>query len=95
MADAKAEETTLATMQKSTAMVGERFEGSERSGQVGMRKKPVVFIEDIYKLDLELLRPFLREEHLLMALRAWAKETGYQQEMPGAVVALRDTTVVR
>ena len=60
-----------------------------------MRKTPVVYIDDVAKLDLELLRPFIKEEALLMALKGWAKATGYGQEMPGATVALRDATVVR
>ena len=94
LAAAAVEATTLATMASSSAMVGERFEG-DRSGHVGMRKTPVIFIDDINKLDLEALRPFIKEEHLLMALRQWAKVTAYQQEMPGATVALRDATVVR
>ena len=94
MADAEAERTTLATMAKAGAMVGERFEG-ERSGKVTMRKTPVVFIEDVAKLDLERLRSYLKEEHLLMALRAWAKATNYEEQMPGATVALRESTVVR
>lgn len=60
-----------------------------------MRKTPVVFIEDVSQLDLELLRPFLKLEHLEQALRAWAKATNYAQEMPGATVAMRDATVIR
>ena len=94
LAEMEAETAELATMTKSGRLVGERFEG-ERSGQVTMRKQAVVFIEDVSKLDLDLLRPFLKEEHLLMALRSWAKATNYEQEMPGATVAMRDTTVVR
>ena len=95
LAAIKAEETALATLVKPARMVGERFESDERSGQVTMRKTPVVVINDMNELDLELLRPFMKEEHLLMALRQWAKVTGYQQTMPGATVALRDATVVR
>jgi hypothetical protein len=94
MAVARAEQKALATMASSSAMVRERFEG-ERSGHVGMRKTPLVMIEDVRKLDLELLRPHFKEEHLLLALKGWARSTGYQQEMPGAIVAMRDATVVR
>lgn len=94
MAAVRAETTALATMASSSRLVGERFEG-ERSGHVGMRKVPVVMIEDVAVLDLDLLRPFFKEEHLLMALKGWAKSTNYAQEMPGAVIALRETTVVR
>lgn len=94
MATVKAEEAILSTMTKPAHMVGERFEG-ERSGKVTMRKATVVYIEDVAKLDLERLRFYLKEEHLLMALRAWAKATNYEEAMPGATVALRETTVVR
>jgi hypothetical protein len=95
MAEEATERAVLSEMASPTAMVGERFEGRERSGQVAMRKTPVVFIEDVSKLDLELLRPFIKEEHLLMALRGWAKATGYSQEMPGATVAMRDSTIIK
>lgn len=94
MAAAKAEETHLATMASSSSLVGERFEG-DRSGMVGMRKVPVVFIDDVSKLDLEALRPYLKEEALLSALRAWAKATNYSREMAGATVGMRDATNVR
>jgi hypothetical protein len=88
------EEAKLATMQKAGKMVGERFEG-DRSGQVTMRKTAVVFIDDVAKIDLERLRFYMKEEHILMALRAWAKATNYEEQMPGATVALREATVVR
>jgi len=95
MAEAAVETTTLATMQKPGRMVGERFEGTERSGQVTMRKTAFCMIDDAGALDLEVLRPYIKEEHLLMALRAWAKATNYAVQMPGATVGLRDATVVR
>jgi flagellar biosynthesis GTPase FlhF len=89
------ERATVETMVKPAEMVRERFEGRERSGVVTMRKTPVVYIEDSSLLDLELLRPFIREEHLLTALKAWAKATNYAQKMPGAVAVQRDETVIR
>jgi hypothetical protein len=88
------EEAKLATMQKAGKIVGERFEG-DRSGQVTMRKTAVVFIDDVAKIDLERLRFYMKEEHILQALRAWAKATNYEEQMPGATVALRESTVVR
>lgn len=93
MAAVKAETTALASLQKASKIVGERFEG-DRSGKVTMRKVPVVLIEDTTKLDLEALRPFLKREWLEQALRAWAKSTNHEQQMPGATVAMRDQTVV-
>jgi len=84
----------MAAMAKASSLVGEHFEG-ERSGKVTMQRREVVLIDDIAKLDLEMLRPYFREEHLLMALRAWARATGFARQMPGATVALRPTTIVR
>ena len=65
------------------------------SGQVTRRKTAVVFIDDASELDLERLRPYLKEKHLLAALKAWAKATNYGREMPGATIGMRDATVVR
>jgi hypothetical protein len=93
-ANARAEDAALQTKTKAGRMVGEHFEGT-RSGQVTMRKHEVVYINDVRKLDLELLRPFLKEEHLLMALRAWARATGFAREMPGATVSVREVAIVR
>jgi hypothetical protein len=75
-------------------MVGEHFEG-ERSGLVTMRKHEVVYIDDVSKLDLEQLRPFIKAEHLQMALRAWARATNFARQMPGATITCRETPVVR
>jgi hypothetical protein len=94
VANARAEDATLQTKTTASSMVGEHFEG-ERSGKVTMRKQEVVYINDIAKLDLEQLRPFLKEEHLLMALRAWARATNFAREMPGATVLVREATIVR
>jgi flagellar biosynthesis GTPase FlhF len=94
MSSAEAEKAILSTMAKAGKMVGERFEG-DRAGLVTMRKVPVVIIEDASKLNLEALRPYIKEEHLLSALRQWARATNYEQEMPGAVVGMREATVVR
>jgi hypothetical protein len=95
VADARVEDAMLQTKTKAASLVGERFEGLERSGLVTMRKHEVILINDIAKLDLEKLRPYLKEEHLLQALRQWARATHYKEKMPGAVVEMRDVTVVR
>jgi hypothetical protein len=94
VANARAEEATLQTKAKAASMIGEHFEG-ERSGLVTMRKHEVVYIDDVSKLDLEQLRPYFKEEHLLQALRAWARATNFTRQMSGATVALRETTAVR
>ena len=47
------------------------------------------------KLDAAALWPFIREEHALAALKAWAKTHGYKRSMDGAVVEMRDESVIR
>lgn len=95
LAQRETEAAELAALAKPSAMVSERFEGPERSGQVTMKKVPFVMIEDAALLDLERLRPYFKDEHLQFALRAWAKATAYAETMPGAIAEMRDTTVVR
>jgi hypothetical protein len=95
VADARVQDATLQTKTKAGTMVGERFESPERSGLVTTRQQEVIYISDVSKLDLEQPRPFFREEHLLMALRSWARATNFAREMPGAVVKMRNVTVVR
>lgn len=95
MAAAKAEETELATLASSTAIVRERFEGNERSGLVGMRKKKIAVVTDVAQLDMEKLRFYFKPEHLEQALRAWAAATGFKESMPGALITTAETTVVR
>jgi hypothetical protein len=94
VADARAEDATLQTKTAAGRMVGEHFEG-ERSGLVTMRRQEVCFIDDVQKLDLEMLRPYFKEEHLLAALRIWARATNFTRQMPGATISLRATTIVR
>ena len=95
IANEERERAQVATMLKSGELVRERFEGRERSGLVTMRKTPVVFIEDTAKLDLEALRPFFKDDHLLAALKGWARATNYAEKMSGATVSLRDETVIK
>ena len=51
-----------------------------------MAKTPVVVITDVTKLNKEVLWPFLKEEHILMALKAWAKTKSYKTQMDGATI---------
>lgn len=60
-----------------------------------MRQVPFVEIVDASKLDREKLWPFIKEEHLLLALKAWGRVTGHKQKMEGAVVEMRNDTVFR
>ena len=57
--------------------------------------KPYVEILDASKLDLDKLRPYLPQEALLKALRAWARITEHKQPMAGAIIEMRADTVYR
>lgn len=54
-----------------------------------MAQVPFVQIDDITLLDKNLLWPFLKEEHVLMALKAWSKTKSYKTPMAGATIELR------
>lgn len=60
-----------------------------------MAQVPLVQIDDVTALDKELLWPFLKEEHVLMALKAWAKTKSHKTPMAGATIELRNRGQVR
>lgn len=91
----RAEEAATKAMEKPTHTVGERFKHQDRGGRVGMRQTPHVVITDPRKLNKETLWPFIKDEHLLQALKMWARTTSHKQPMDGAVIELRDNAEVR
>jgi hypothetical protein len=92
MAAAAADEARIATLQPPAEQVRERFD----SGVLNtMAKKPYVEITDVALLDLNALRPYIKEDALLAALKAWGKVTSHRKTMPGAIVELRAETVIR
>jgi hypothetical protein len=46
-------------------------------------------------LDKEKLWAFLKDDDVLKALKAWAKTTSHRQPMAGAIIELRDESVIR
>lgn len=60
-----------------------------------MRQVPYVEITDSMELDAKALWPFVKDEHKLMALKAWAKVTQHKKQMAGAIIEFRDDTVIR
>lgn len=60
-----------------------------------MAQVPFVQIDDITKLDKEALWPFLKDDHVLMALKAWAKTKSHKTPMAGATIELRNKGQVR
>lgn len=87
-----AEDARIDRLAKAADMVRTRPDGSP---MVTMRQVPVVVIEDAALLNKDLLWPHIKEEHLLMALKAWAKATGHKRPMDGATIKMVDEAVVR
>lgn len=87
-----ADDARIDTLAKSADMVRTRLEGGP---MVTMRQVPVVVIEDVSKLNKDLLWAHLKEEHILMALKAWAKTTSHKRQMDGATIKMVDEAVVR
>src|ERR1019366_957955 len=82
----------IAAKAKPAELTRSRF---EEGTLVTMKQVGYVEIVDAALLDLAALRPFIKEEHLLQALRAWAKINNHKKPMPGAIVEMRDEAVVR
>jgi hypothetical protein len=74
------------------AMTRERTDGGQL---VTMRQVGYVDILDYDQLPLDVLRPYIAQDALLKAVRAYAKLTGYKKGLPGATIELRDDTVIR
>ena len=92
VAIADAQEKRIDSLAKPAEMARSRF---DEGRLVTMRQVGYVEIVDKAALDKEALWPFLREDDVLKALRAWAKTTSFRKPMAGAVVELRDEAVVR
>lgn len=60
-----------------------------------MKEEPIVQILDATKLDKELLWPFIKEEHILMALKAWAKTKAHKTPMVGAMIKMGNKGEIR
>jgi hypothetical protein len=82
-----AEDARIDTLAKPADMVRTRLAGGQLAT---MAQQPVVQILDASKLDKEMLWPFIKEEHLLMALKAWAKTKDYKTQMAGALIDKRN-----
>lgn len=60
-----------------------------------MREVGYVELVDVEAVDLESLRPYLAEDALLKAARAFAKLSNYKKQLKGFDIGLRDQTVIR
>lgn len=60
-----------------------------------MRQVPYVELVDASLLNKDLLWPLLKEDHILMALKAYGKITSHKKPMAGAIIEMRNDTVIR
>jgi hypothetical protein len=87
-----AEDARIDTLAKPADMVRTRLTSGS---MLGMRSEPSVVITNVKLLNKEDLWPFLKEEHILMALKSYAKTKNYDVEMEGAVIGKRNKGSLR
>lgn len=92
LASAAVDTAAVAAAQKPAELARSRFEGGRVST---LKLVGYVEITDKSALDLKALAPFIKEEALLAALRAWAKINDYKIPMAGAVVEKRPEAVIK
>lgn len=86
------QDAEAAARAKSADLTRERHSGGAMNT---MRQVPYVEIVDAMKLDAVALWPFVKEDAKLAALKAWAKTTQHKRPMEGAVIEMRNETVVK
>lgn len=92
MAQDATDAAVLATKAKSADIVRTRVEDGPT---VTMRREGYTEIVDDALLDKNALWAFISLTEKEKALRAWARTTNHQKTMAGAIVEMRDKTVVR
>jgi hypothetical protein len=88
----RAEAAHIDTLRKPSEMTRSRFDDGRL---VTMKQVGYAEILDKMALDPVALWPFIKEEHALQALKAWAKTNSFKRPMAGAVIELRDESVIR
>ena len=87
-----AQQAHIDTLAKPADIVRTRV---EEGPTVTMQREAFAIVVDAALLDVAKLWPFVALAEKEKALRAWAKNTGYGTQMPGAEVGYRPKTVVR
>lgn len=87
-----AEAAHIETMAKPADLM--RMRDAESGTLSTMGTEPYAEIIDRDKLDKNKLWLFLNEDAIAKALRAWAKTTGYTQQMDGAAIGKRNKSKV-
>lgn len=85
-------EAKVAAAAKPADLVRTRSDGGTLAT---MRQVGFCEIVDASQLDKEKLWPFLKQEHILMALKTWAKTMSHKHQMTGAIIEMRNDTVFR
>jgi hypothetical protein len=85
LADQQAEDARIDTIAKPADMTRTRLDSG---AMATMGEVPVVQIDDVTALDKAVLWPFLKDEHILMALKAWAKTKSHKTPMAGATIKM-------
>lgn len=102
VADAAVVDVTVAAAVAETAYVhtlarpADIMRTRTASGTLGtMAQETYAEVEDATKLDMAKLWPYLPFAAKETALRAWAKSTGHNEQMPGAKIGRRPKSQVR
>lgn len=92
VAEDRAKDAFISTLAKPADMVRTRV---DQGPTVTMARENYAEVVDVTKLDPVKLWPFITVAEKEKALRAWAKNTGYTQQMDGAAIGSRPKTRVR
>lgn len=77
---------------KPADMVRQRTEGG---AMVTAARVPYIEITDPAALDAKALWPYIKHDEMLRAVKEWAKVTQHRQPMAGAIIEMRNKTVIR
>lgn len=91
-ARANLSDAKLAAAAKPSDMVRTRLDDGVMNT---MKQVPYVELIDASKLDKDALWPFIKTDHLALALKAWAKTHSHKKTMAGAIIEMRNDTVIR
>lgn len=92
IADRAAEEAYVGTLAKPADLMRTRTQGGTLST---VARENYAEIVDASKLDVAKLWPFVSLDAKEKALKAWARNTGFGQQMDGAAIGSRPKSVVR
>lgn len=87
-----AQDAYIDTLRKPSEIARSRF---DEGRLVTMKQVGHAEIVDKMKLDPVALWPFIKEDAALRAIKEWAKTYSFKRPMDGAIIEMRDDTVIR